>query len=183
MKKLLAIVAMTAVMTTCGIQAKAKNVYTPQMQVMTDQNFIDYLVERKQLQDYEIKKEQIQERVNELNQYVNKTWYVFSGSTTRGWDCSGLVKWFYSDLGYELEHSVNDQMVSGQIVTEPMVGDIVTLKYKGSKRGYHNGIYVGDGFYIHAPKPGRLTSLDSISASGGSYSDVVYTRIIPSVVE
>ena len=176
MKKLLAIVAMTAVMTTCGIQAKAQNVYMPQTQVITQESFMDYLVERKRT-------EVINNRIDELKQQVNKTWYVFSGSTTRGWDCSGLVMWFYSDLGYELEHSVNDQMVSGQIVTEPMVGDIVTLKYKGSKRGYHNGIYVGDGFYIHAPKPGRLTSLDSISASGGSYSDVVYTRIIPSVVE
>jgi len=176
MKKLLAIVAMTALMTTCGIQAKAENVHRAQIQVITQQNFIDYLVERKRT-------EVINTRIDELKEQVGKTWYVFSGSTTRGWDCSGLVMWFYSDLGYELEHSVNDQMVSGQIVTEPMVGDIVTLKYKGSKRGYHNGIYVGDGFYIHAPQPGRLTSLDLISVSGGSYSDVVYTRIIPSVIE
>jgi cell wall-associated NlpC family hydrolase len=140
------------------------------------ENFIDYLVELKRTKE-------INARIYLLKKQVGKTWYIFSGNTPRGWDCSGLVMWFYSDLGYELEHSVNDQMVSGEIVTEPMIGDIVTLKYKGNKRGYHNGIYAGDGFYIHAPQPGRLTSLDLISASGGSYSDVVYTRIIPSVVD
>jgi cell wall-associated NlpC family hydrolase len=176
MKKLLAIAAMTALMTTCGIQAKAQSTYRPEIQVVMQENFIDYLVELKRTKE-------INARIYLLKKQVGKTWYIFSGNTPRGWDCSGLVMWFYSDLGYELEHSVNDQMVSGEIVTEPMIGDIVTLKYKGNKRGYHNGIYAGDGFYIHAPQPGRLTSLDLISASGGSYSDVVYTRIIPSVVD
>jgi cell wall-associated NlpC family hydrolase len=33
--------------------------------------------------------------VDKLKARVGKTWYVFSGNTPAGWDCSGLTMWFY----------------------------------------------------------------------------------------
>ena len=110
----------------------------------------------------EIKEIKIQNRIKELKQHVDKTWYVFSGSTPKGWDCSGLVMWFYSDLGVELEHSATKQMHSGKIITWPSVGDIVSFSGNNGKNAYHNGIYIGNGFYIHAPKPGLRTTIASI---------------------
>jgi cell wall-associated NlpC family hydrolase len=42
--------------------------------------------------------------IEKLKNRVGKTWYVFSGNTPSGWDCSGLTMWFYQQLGIELEH-------------------------------------------------------------------------------
>jgi cell wall-associated NlpC family hydrolase len=45
------------------------------------------------------KRERNTARLNEVIKYlksrVGETSYVFSGSSPRGWDCSGLVKWTY----------------------------------------------------------------------------------------
>ena len=124
-------------------------------------------------------KEQLTEAVLDTKQYVGKTWYVFSGSTPRGWDCSGLVMWTYSNLGIELEHSATAQMKSGEMVSEPKLGDIVSFSYHGSKKAYHVGIYIGPDTMLHSGgKKGDQTELQSISAFAGDYSTVQYTRLI-----
>jgi cell wall-associated NlpC family hydrolase len=74
---------------------------------------------------------------------VGQTPYVFSGSSTRGWDCSGLVRWMYERLGVGVPHSAHLQGHLGQRVTKPKVGDIVVFARKGSTNFYHSGIYVG----------------------------------------
>jgi cell wall-associated NlpC family hydrolase len=196
MKKILAIIAMTILITTFSFTTgvKADDRTQAETNRITSSNFINYLIEikNKKEETERINKENkriakraflINQRIESLQETVGKTWYVFSGSTPRGWDCSGLVLWFYSELGSNLTHSVTAQMNSGEIVQEPMIGDIVTFKYRGSSRGYHNGVYVGNDLYIHSPRPGKLTSLASISGSAGSYSEVVYTRINIDVLE
>jgi cell wall-associated NlpC family hydrolase len=51
--------------------------------------------------------------------------------------------------------------------------------YPGSERAYHNGIYIGDGKIIHAPRPGRLTEVRAIAEI--QFGHIVrYTRIIQS---
>jgi cell wall-associated NlpC family hydrolase len=112
---------------------------------------------------------------------VGRTPYVFSGSTPRGWDCSGLVRWTYGHLGIDLRHSANTQRDSGTIVTEPKIGDIVSFNYKGSRSAYHSGIYLGPDEMIHSGgKAGDRTSIISISgwAKDNNNSEIVYTRII-----
>jgi cell wall-associated NlpC family hydrolase len=193
MKKILAIAAMTSVLTTCGISASAdQEVTKPVVEEVAEevdhQTFIEFLIDfdRQQtlLQQQAVEFEQAQlragkmeTRISALEQYVNKTWYVFSGITPDGWDCSGLVMWYYSEFGIELEHSVTAQIHSGKNPEDPMPGDIVAFKYKGSKIGYHNGIYVGNDMYIHAPKKGTRTKLSSVSEYAGEHSVPVYTRI------
>jgi cell wall-associated NlpC family hydrolase len=117
----------------------------------------------------------MQNRILELTEHVDKTWYVFSGSTPSGWDCSGLVMWFYSDFGVEFEHSATKQMHSGEITTEPTPGDIISFSYNG-EIAYHNGIYIGDGKYIHAPSGGRKTTISSIDTLPEKHR--VFTKIV-----
>jgi hypothetical protein len=158
MKKLTTIVALAIVIALIAPPAEAavKEQADPPQQPYT--SIIEIMIEMKK-QD---KKLQMQNRITELKQYANKTWYVFSGSTPRGWDCSGLVKWFYSDFGIELEHSATKQMHLSQITTEPVPGDIIFFSRNGGKTAYHNGIYLGNDMYIHAPRPGRKTTISSI---------------------
>ncbi len=120
----------------------------------------------------------ITKTVAALKKRVGRTWYVFSGSTPAGWDCSGLVMWTYQQMGVELEHRASLQQKAGLLVDDPKVGDIVAFTYKNSKSAYHVGIYIGDGKMIHARRKGEGTVIESVATFAGNYSKVTYTRIL-----
>lgn len=90
--------------------------------------------------------------------------YVLGGSKPGGFDCSGLVKWAYNSVGIDLPRTAREQSTVGQKirkVEDMRAGDIVAFKHP--KRGYHTGIYVGDGKFIHSPRQRtrvRINSLD-----------------------
>jgi cell wall-associated NlpC family hydrolase len=116
-----------------------------------------------------------------VKKQVGITPWVFQGYDTRSWDCSGLVKWTYAQLGMDLYHSATWQRYWGAIVTEPKIGDLVSFNYQNHSSAYHIGIYIGPDEMIHAGgKPGDRTEIISISdwAKDNSNSDVMYTRII-----
>jgi cell wall-associated NlpC family hydrolase len=112
---------------------------------------------------------------------IGITPWVFQGSSTRSWDCSGLVRWTYAHLGLDLRHSASAQRLAGEIVTEPKIGDLVSFNYRSYGSAYHIGIYIGPDEMIHAGgKPGDRTEIISISewAKDNSNSNVTYTRLI-----
>jgi cell wall-associated NlpC family hydrolase len=116
-----------------------------------------------------------------VKKQIGKTPWVFSGSTPLAWDCSGMVRWTYAHLGVDLEHSATKQRLSGAIVTEPKIGDLVSFNYQSYGSAYHIGIYVGPDEMIHAGgKPGDRTEVRSIKgwAKANGNSDITYTRII-----
>jgi cell wall-associated NlpC family hydrolase len=121
----------------------------------------------------------IKKMVKALRNQVGKTWYVFSGSTPRGWDCSGMTLWAYEKIGINLEHSASKQRYAGKVTTTPKVGDIVVFSYKGSSGAYHVAIYLGKDKMIHAGgNPGQVTSVASIKSWGGNYSKITYVRVL-----
>lgn len=87
-------------------------------------------------------------------------------SPERGFDCSGLVVYVYRRaLGIDLPRRVADLRSSGTPVRsgdlEP--GDLVF--YNTRRRPYsHVGIYVGDGRFVHAPRPGARVRVESIGS-------------------
>lgn len=116
-----------------------------------------------------------------VKKQIGITPWVFQGSDTRSWDCSGLVKWTYAQLGIDLYHSATKQRLSGEFVTEPKIGDLVSFNYQNYGSAYHIGIYVGPDEMIHAGgKPGDRTKIISISGwqKGNGNSEAMYTRII-----
>jgi cell wall-associated NlpC family hydrolase len=115
--------------------------------------------------------------ITKLKSHVGKTWYVFSGDTPRGWDCSGLTKWFYEQVGIPLEHRASKQAHQGRVVKTPRVGDIVAFYYPGYNSAVHVGIYVGNGKMINAPRPGTLTTEESIANGDFKGYQVRYIRV------
>ncbi len=113
-----------------------------------------------------------------LKKHVGKTWYVFSGSTPSGWDCSGLVRWTYEQLGVELEHSANAQGRSGERVENPLPGDVVAWSWNGGKTFYHTGVYIGGGKAIHVLRPGHRTSVIDLDGPLFGSSSVTFVRIV-----
>jgi cell wall-associated NlpC family hydrolase len=119
--------------------------------------------------------------VKKLKKYVGKTYYVFSGASPAGWDCSGLVSWGYAQIGKDLYHGASTQKHSGKIVKTPKVGDIVSFGWKGYRGSQHSGIYLGDGQMLHAGGyAGMRTEITDISdwAKGSGNTLVTYTRIL-----
>jgi cell wall-associated NlpC family hydrolase len=121
---------------------------------------------------------QMKSAIAALRKHVGKTWYVFSGETPRGWDCSGLVRWTYNQVGIELEHSATAQANAGEVVTDPVPGDIVGFAYDGRKSFYHVGLYIGNGKMIHAKARGTTTRIESIKEFAGESVNVRFIRIV-----
>jgi len=120
----------------------------------------------------------MEERIRLLEKHIGKTWYVFSGSTPQGWDCSGMVRWFYQGLGVELWHGASAQKNAGTKVDKPKRGDIVSFGHNGDTAG-HVGLYIAPDVMLHAGgKRGQKTSYRSISEFGKFYGEIAYTRII-----
>lgn len=121
----------------------------------------------------------IEKRIKEIRKYNNRTWYVFSGSTPRGWDCSGLVVWFYEGLGKKLPHSASKQGWIKPKNTDPRPGDIVVFRNKGYKNYNHSAIYLGNNKIIHAGfQKGDRTEIISLDNLVFKDVEIKYIRIL-----
>lgn len=98
--------------------------------------------------------------------------YVWGGSTTAGFDCSGFTAFVYAKLGITLAHSTYAQWDAGTHIPKRDLqpGDLVFFAGIG-----HVGIYIGDGRFIHSPHTGAVVSVDRLSGSwyGAEYDGAV----------
>jgi hypothetical protein len=119
-------------------------------------------------------------RMTKLLKYVktrvNKTPYVFSGSSIYGWDCSGMVRWLYGQFGLDVPHSANKQAHVGTRVSTPVPGDVVVFAYAGSTNFYHSAIYIGNGKVINANYGSGTTIIEPLS--NYKRSQIRYVRIV-----
>ena len=94
--------------------------------------------------------------------------YRLGGSSPlTGFDCSGLVTHAFEQAwGVMLPHNVEAQSRIGIAVKRSALqpGDLVF--YNTRNRPYsHVGIYLGDGRFIHAPRPGKHVRVESLQSS------------------
>jgi cell wall-associated NlpC family hydrolase len=137
----------------------------------------DYLLQQKMISN----NQKILAAVKKVRHYAGKTWYVFSGNTPQGWDCSGLVMWTYKQLGVNLEHRASKQARTGHRVSQKdaLPGDVVAFYYPGYYSAYHVGIYLGNGMMIDAPRPGVRTTIEPVNAMRLGGSLYKFVRIVP----
>jgi hypothetical protein len=84
------------------------------------------------------------------------TLYRWGGASPGGFDCSGFVRYVYSRVGVSLPHNAAKQYRYGRPVPrdELQPGDLVF--FDGLR---HNGIYVGNGKFIHSRQTGKRVSV------------------------
>lgn len=75
--------------------------------------------------------------------------YVFGGTTSSGFDCSGFVQHVFAMLGMSLPRTADLQYDVGRPTTGgPRAGDLVFFDTYGGVS--HVGIYLGQGKFVHA---------------------------------
>ncbi len=87
--------------------------------------------------------------------------YVWGGETPEiGFDCSGLTRYVYRQFGVDLPHWVPYQWDLGipVIPGTELPGDLVFFNNLN-----HVGIYIGNGYFIHAPRTGDYVKISSLA--------------------
>ena len=88
--------------------------------------------------------------------------YVWGGASPSGFDCSGFVMYVYAQVGVSLPHNAAAQYGYGSPVSrsELAPGDIVFFDGLG-----HDGLYIGNGQFVHAPHTGDVVKISNLSDS------------------
>lgn len=99
--------------------------------------------------------------------------YVVGGSGSKTFDCSGLTRYCFSEVGVYLPHSARSQGYSGTRLAKSKLkkGDLVFFDTdpKDGDKCDHVGIYLGSGSFIHASSAAGKVMTSSLSS--GYYSN------------
>jgi cell wall-associated NlpC family hydrolase len=170
-KQLIALATMGAIFAGCSSSATAAQTPAPQATVKTNPDFMTIVMQDAQ-------EHRMAKVVKQLKKRIGKTWYVFSGSTPRGWDCSGLTRWAYAQIGVDIPHSANKQARSGIRVVSPAIGDLVLFGYKGTNTFFHASIYIGNNKVIHAGfKRGQTTSILDLDSASVKNTKIRFVKV------
>ncbi|MEO6142593.1 MAG: C40 family peptidase [Dermatophilaceae bacterium] len=95
-------------------------------------------------------------------------YYIYGGTTTAGFDCSGYTQYVFDKVGISLPRTAEQQRQFATPVSNPQPGDLVFF----GAPAYHMGIYAGNGMMWDSPRTGSAVSLRSIYSSGVTYGRV-----------
>ncbi|WP_052144750.1 cell wall-binding repeat-containing protein [Halalkalibacter okhensis] len=86
--------------------------------------------------------------------------YSWGGTTPSGFDCSGFMRYVYSDVGVDLHRMTVDQFNQGTSVSrnDLQPGDAVFFKNTYQAGISHAGIYVGNNQFVHASSSAGVTT-------------------------
>jgi cell wall-associated NlpC family hydrolase len=170
-KQLIALTTLGVILAGCSPSATAAQIPAPQATVKQIPDFMTIVKQ----DAAEFRMAQV---VKKLKKRIGKTWYVFSGSTPSGWDCSGMTRWAYQQIGVDIPHSANKQAKSGIKVVSPAIGDLVLFGYKGTNTFFHASIYIGNGKVIHAGfKKGQTTSVLDLQSASVKNTKMRFVRV------
>ncbi|WP_371647859.1 MULTISPECIES: C40 family peptidase [unclassified Streptomyces] len=98
-----------------------------------------------------------------------------SGTSIKGFDCSGLTAYAYAKAGVRLPRTAAEQAGVGKRIPAGLgtsalrPGDLTFYAYAPGRDAtiYHVGIYVGGGQMVNAARPGTVVRLDAVTAMSG----------------
>jgi cell wall-associated NlpC family hydrolase len=93
-----------------------------------------------------------------------------------GFDCSGLVRWAYLQVGVDLPHSSYALFGEGRRVPQRGMetGDLLFFEGLG-----HVGLYLGRGRMVHAPQTGRTVEVVRLAGSNYGARLIGARRVAP----
>jgi len=122
---------------------------------------------------------------NVLSRAVNVlgTPYRWGGSSpSKGFDCSGLVKYAFNDVSAVDLPRTSNAMASGHGLKverkDLKPGDLLFFNIK-SRKVNHVAIYLGNDRFIHAPRRGKSVTIDTLKKPYWDNHYVVAKRVLP----
>ena len=94
--------------------------------------------------------------------------YVYGGTTPSGFDCTGFAYYVYNSCGIPLSRSCSVQAQTGIEVgresrSELQAGDLLLFANGGNGSIGHVGIYIGNGYFIHAKNSNSGVVIDHLT--------------------
>jgi len=90
--------------------------------------------------------------------------YRYGGTTTSGFDCSGLVQFSYRHAGKNVPRTTGQLWSSSTSVgrDDIQAGDLLFFTFDGKMS--HVGMYVGKQQFVHAPSSGRTVTVAKLTS-------------------
>ena len=90
--------------------------------------------------------------------------YRYGGTTTSGFDCSGLVQFSYRNAGKNVPRTTGQLWTSSTSVDRDDIqaGDLLFFSFEGKMS--HVGMYVGKQQFVHAPSSGRTVTVANLTS-------------------
>ena len=109
--------------------------------------------------------------------------YRWGGSSpSKGFDCSGLVKYAFNDVkAVDLPRTSNAMAAGHGVKVERKdlkPGDLVFFNIK-SRKVNHVAIYLGNDRFIHAPRRGKAVTIDTLKKPYWNTHYAVAKRVLP----
>ncbi|RMT76904.1 NLP/P60-like protein-like protein [Pseudomonas viridiflava] len=109
--------------------------------------------------------------------------YRWGGTTPgKGLDCSGLVKYAYSDVREVDLPRTSNAMAQGHGQTvdrkDLKPGDLLFFNIK-SRNVNHVAIYLGEGKFVHAPRRGKAVTVDTLNKPYWNSHYKIAKRVLP----
>lgn len=111
--------------------------------------------------------------------------YVFGGTSTYGFDCSGFTQYAFARAGISIPRMADSQLYYGRQISmsELRPGDLIFFStYEPGAS--HCGIYLGDGKFIHAAPAqawlwlmrSQVTGANVITEPAAFYKNITFSR-------
>lgn len=90
--------------------------------------------------------------------------YRYGGSSTKGFDCSGLIQYSYQKAGKSIPRTTSQLWTATASVDrdELREGDVLFFNVAGKMS--HVGLYLGGQQFVHAPSSGRTVTVESLES-------------------
>jgi cell wall-associated NlpC family hydrolase len=106
--------------------------------------------------------------------------YHYGGARPdEGFDCSGLVFYTYGRAGYNVPRTSQELFRAARKISlgSASAGDL--MFFQDEAKLAHVGIYLGDGWFVHAPATGRNVAMASLDSPYYQQHLVAVGRLLP----
>jgi peptidoglycan DL-endopeptidase CwlO len=103
--------------------------------------------------------------------------YRWGGESPGGFDCSGLVRWAYGQVGLDVPHNTVALYGVGRVVSPKglRTGDLLFFSGLG-----HMGLYLGGGKMVHSPHSGKSVEMVDLATTNYGARLVGVRRLVSS---